>query len=347
MSIASNVIEKNNRLATARNLLRERLTLNGVHWESSDTIFELIARWANVNDELQISFIHPNSCFAGNAVEFGAKVYVYDDNIQEVPVCDVPVTIVINGNVFTVLTGSDGIAVQSFDVGAVGSTVEATVYAGRESDSRSYEAVSFYFAEDSKTVSSYSVVKYPSSATLTSSSYEFDSGYNDYGVKVSKEVASASAIYLIPTDLINGIDATEYGIHMQAKIVVKYGSSSGWACGIGLLANKTLTHYRDTQVIELGAYPGKKGLKYSTADHVIRELDVTSGQLTLNSVWYTFDLYYIEGDVRATIKNGDTTVYSYEGNALAFERAYPFLTIYDYGGQMIFNKVTVEEWDGE
>lgn len=39
----------------------------------------------------------------------------------------------------------------------------------------------------------------------------------DYGVKVSKEVSSTSAIYLIPTDLINGIDATEYGIHMQTK----------------------------------------------------------------------------------------------------------------------------------
>ena len=99
--------------------------------------------------------------------------------------------------------------------------------------------------------------------------------------------------------------------------------------------------------MELGAYPGKKGLRYSTGDHVIRDLNVTSGQLTLNNVWYTFDLYYQDGNVRASIKNGSTTVYSYEGTAITFETAFPFLTIYDYGGQMIFNNVTVEEWDGE
>lgn len=347
MSIASNVIDENNRLTTARTLLREKLTLNNVHWENSDTIFELIARWANTDDDLMIEYIRPNSCFAGNTVEFGAKITVYDSNDDEVAVTGVPVTVTINGEANTVLTDSNGIAVQSFDVGAIGSTVEATVYAGTGSNSWSYEVVSFYFSEDSKTVESYSVVKHPSSATLTSSSYEFNSGYNDYGAKISKEVASASAIYLIPTDLINGIDAGEYGIHMQAKIVVKYGSSSGWACGIGLLANKTLSHYRDSQILELGAYPGKKGLRYSTSDHVIRDLNVTSGQLTLNSVWYTFDLYYKDGNVNATIKNGANVVYSYSGTTLTFETAYPFLTIYDYGGQMIFNNVTVEEWDGE
>lgn len=347
MSIASNVIEENNRLATARSLLREKLTLNNVHWEDSDTIFELLARWANTNDELIIQFIRPNSCFAGNTVEFGAKITIYNDNDDEVGVSNVPVTITINGQTSTVLTDNNGIAKQSVTVGAIGSSVEATVYAGADSNSWSYEAISFYFSEDSKTVDSYTVVKHPSSATLTSRSYEFDSNYNDYGVKVSKDVSSTSAIYLIPTDLINGIDATEYGIHMQAKIVVKYGSSSGWACGIGLLANKSLSHYRDTNILELGAYPGKKGLRYSTSDHVIRDLNVTSGQLTLNSLWYTFDLYYKDGNIKATIKNGSTTVYSYEGTTLTFETAYPFLTIYDYGGQMIFNNVTVEEWDGE
>ena len=347
MSIASNVIEENNRLATARSLLREKLTLNNVHWEDSDTIFELLARWANTNDDLIIGYIRPNSCFAGNTVDFGAKITIYDDNDDEVGVSNVPVTITINGQTRTVLTDNNGIAKQSVTVGAIGSSIEATVYAGTDSNTWSYEAISFYFSEDSKTVDSYTVVKHPSSATLTSRSYEFDSNYNDYGVKVSKEVASTSAIYLIPTDLINGIDATEYGIHMQAKIVVKYGSSSGWACGIGLLANKSLSHYRDTNILELGAYTGKKGLRYSTSDHVIRDLNVTSGQLTLNSLWYTFDLYYKDGNIKATIKNGSTTVYSYEGTTLTFETAYPFLTIYDYGGQMIFNNVTVEEWDGE
>lgn len=331
MSIASNVVEENNRLATARTLLREKLALNNVHYENSDSIFELIARWKNTNDDLIIEYIRPNSCFAGNTVEFGAKITIYDSKDNEVPIQGVPVTVTINGTTCTILTDNNGMAKQSVTVGAIGSTIEATVYAGTDSNSWSYEAISFYFSEDSKTVNSYTVVKHPSSATLTSKSYEFDSGYNDYGAKISKEVASGSAIYLIPTDLINGIDATEYGIHMQAKIVVKYGSSSGWACGIGLLANKSLTHYRDTNILELGAYPGKKGLRYSTSDHVIRDLNVTSGQLTLNNVWYTFDLYYRGGNVKATIKNGTTVVYSYEGTTLTFETTYPFLTIYDYG----------------
>ena len=229
MSIASNVIEENNRLATARTLLREKLALNSVHYEDSDTLSELIVRWANTNDDLIIEYIRPNSCFSGNTVGFGAKITIYDSDDNEVPVSGVPVTIDINGNVSTVLTGNDGMASQSFSVGAIGSEIEVIVYAGTGSHSWSYEAISFYFSEDSKTVNSYTVVKHPSSATLTSKSYEFDSGYNDYGAKISKEIASGSAIYLIPTDLINGIDATEYGIHMQAKIVVKYGSSSGWA----------------------------------------------------------------------------------------------------------------------
>ena len=45
MSIADNVIEENNRLAAARELLMEKLTLNNISYEYSDTLFELIARW--------------------------------------------------------------------------------------------------------------------------------------------------------------------------------------------------------------------------------------------------------------------------------------------------------------
>ena len=45
MSIADNVIEENNRLAAARELLMEKLTLNNISCEDSDTLFELIARW--------------------------------------------------------------------------------------------------------------------------------------------------------------------------------------------------------------------------------------------------------------------------------------------------------------
>ena len=45
MSIADNVIEENNRLAAARELLMEKLTLNNISYGDSDTLFELIARW--------------------------------------------------------------------------------------------------------------------------------------------------------------------------------------------------------------------------------------------------------------------------------------------------------------
>lgn len=48
--------------------------------------------------------------------------------------------------------------------------------------------------------------------------------------------------------------------------------------------------------------PVKKGLRYSTGDHAIRDLNVTSWQLTLNNVWYTFDWYYQNGNVKASIK---------------------------------------------
>ena len=91
MSIASNVIEENNILRAARTLLRKKLTLNNVHYEDSDTISELIARWTNTNDDLIIEYIRPNSCFSGNTVEFGAKITIYDLNDNEVPVSDVPV----------------------------------------------------------------------------------------------------------------------------------------------------------------------------------------------------------------------------------------------------------------
>ena len=58
MSIASNVIETNSRLTTARNLLREKLTANGVQYDESDTIFELLKRWAYTRTaETMTSFI--------------------------------------------------------------------------------------------------------------------------------------------------------------------------------------------------------------------------------------------------------------------------------------------------
>ena len=76
MSIASNVIEENNRLTTARALLREKLTLNNVHWENSDTIFELIARWANTDDDLMIEYIATVHYEGGHFSEDLLKKYI-------------------------------------------------------------------------------------------------------------------------------------------------------------------------------------------------------------------------------------------------------------------------------
>ena len=45
MSIASNVIEMNSRLATARTNLRNKLTQRGVDYKSTDDLFELLKRW--------------------------------------------------------------------------------------------------------------------------------------------------------------------------------------------------------------------------------------------------------------------------------------------------------------
>ena len=75
MSIASNVIEENNRMATARSLLREKLTLNNVHWEDSDTIFELLARWVNTNIRIGFDITRGNVPVATKIIGIGAGMY--------------------------------------------------------------------------------------------------------------------------------------------------------------------------------------------------------------------------------------------------------------------------------
>ena len=116
---------------------------------------------------------------------------------------------------------------------------------------------------------------------------------------------------------------------------------------IALINSKELSHYRDNKILELGAYSAKKGIKYSGTDHVVRDLDTTTGQLTLDSVWYTFELYYDNGYLKATITNGSSTVYSYEGDVsskISLDTFYPAIMIYDYGGAMLFNNVLIEPW---
>ena len=79
-------------------------------------------------------------------------------------------------------------------------------------------------------------------------------------------------------------------------------------------------------------------------------MNVTSGQLNLNSTWYTFELHYDNGYIEAYIKNGSTTVYSYSGtisDKITLDKFYPAMIVYDYGGQMIFNDILMEPWSSE
>ena len=351
MSIASNVILTNNNLTTARDKLRALLTTYGITYYSTDTVFTLTRRlkfiYRNTITQMY-SYPMTNIVVADDAVSISAYVTDTKGNIREGIPVDFFVTVGGITTHYVELSDSNGWALCSFRWGESGEVDAIAIYLnGVEKVSESYEVKRFYFAEDSYDTSSYTVVKYPQSATLTSQSNTFDSNYKDYGIMISKDEDSSSAIYLVPKCLTGGIDATESGIHIQAKLVPKSRSSSGWACGIGLLASTSLTHYRDTKILELGAYPDEKGLKYSSSDHIIRDLNVATGELTLDGVWYTFDLYYKNGVVKATIKDNNTIVYSYNGSSQTFETAYPFLTIYDSGGCMIFKHVVVEEWSEE
>ena len=142
-------------------------------------------------------------------------------------------------------------------------------------------------------------------------------------------------------------DSSKNGIHFSVKMVQKKNSNSGWGDAIALINSKELSHYRDNKILELGAYNAKKGIKYSNTNHVVNELNTTTRQLTLDSVWYTFDMYYDNGYLKATIKNGSTEVYSYEGdvsNIISFDKFYPVIMVYDYGGAMLFDNVIIEPW---
>ena len=177
--------------------------------------------------------------------------------------------------------------------------------------------------------------------------YEYDTGYNDSGLLVSKQTNNTSAVFLIP----KGTPAiTDSGIHFKCGMVQKKTSNQGWGDAICLLNSKELSHARDTKILELGAYAAKKGVRYSTSDHVIRDISVTTGQLTLDSKWYTFEFYCDDGYLEATIKDGSNTVFSYTGDvseSITLDSYYPAFMIYDAGGSMIFNNILIEPWTYE
>ena len=346
MSIAGNVIDENTRLETARTLLREKLTANGIYYSASDSIFQLVRRW-NLK-YADIAFTAPSSSqiYAGAEITVGATV---TDSLNDNPISGMPVTVVSGGRTYDAVTGSDGTASVTLTVGEVGSTFEGTVYAGKASYSWSFEVPAFAafsdYAEYGDT-SDYDIVKYPSSLTHTFEIVEVDSigHYN-----LAKQITSASVVMAIPKVYAGGIDGT-CGIHMSAALRQKKDSSQGWADCIALVNSKSLSHYRDTKILELGAYAGKHGSRYSNSDHVVRDLNVVSSQLTLDSQLYYFDLYYDNGYFKATIRTGPNPSYSYEADIsdkITFDAFYPAVMIYEAGGHVQFESFAVEPWTHE
>ena len=345
MSIASNVIDENTKLATGRTILREKLTAWNIDYNNSDTLFELLRRWRYTDNSLYISIFYPseNECMAGAEVTAGADIV--DDDDQPIP--NMPVKVISGGQTYNLLTNGNGRAEVTLTVGAVGSTFSGTVIAGKESESWEYTNIRLFgMEEDSPNEYMFDIIKYPEDTELTLESSEYDTGYHDYGLLVSKDTNSSSAAFLIPKGT-PAIDASESGIHFKCGMVQKKTSNQGWGDAICLLNSKELSHARDTKILELGAYAAKKGVRYSNSDHTVRDLSTTTGQLTLDSKWYTFEFYYDQGYLEATIKDGSTTVFTYTGDvssSITLDSYYPAFMIYDFGGSMIFNDILIEPW---
>lgn len=347
MSIASNVIEINSRLATARTNLRNKLTQGGVDYKLTDDLFELLKRWPLTYLRGSGYYYNDAELSPGNTTNI--VQYLNGD------VADVPVDFEVNGVRTTIYTNEDGDAIFPLTLPDTPGTVNIKVYIKSQStpDNQIDLDVKYFYFYDywCSDTDKWEIVKYPSDLAINLSTYQWDGSWNDRGMKITKTITSSSCGLLIPNAIPSaGIDASKTGIKFTAKICPQSGSNSGFACGIALVNSKSLSHYRDTKILELGSYAGKKGLKYSNTDHVERDLNVTSGQLNLNSTWYTFELYYDNGYIEAYIKNGSTTVYSYSGtisDKITLDKFYPAMMVYDYGGQMIFNDILMEPWSSD
>ena len=322
MSIASNVILENTRLGTTRTKLRNKLTEYNIWWDNSLTIFELAER-------LMMMFGIPISHTVTSEI------------------------ITPGGFEYSVVLEDAGVPVDWWIVNvpyvqdATGTVVSKV---GRKTAiDINYKCVPFPSFNDygwNCDIYAYDIVKYPSSITHTFNINEID--YTEV-YNLAKDITASSVVMAIPHVYSNGIDGTN-GIHLQADLYQKKDSNQGWGDCIALVNSKSLSHYRDTKILELGAYPGKKGLKYSNTDHVVRDVNVTTGQLTLDSQDYYFDLYYDNGYVKATIKHGSTVDFTYEGNIsdkITFDTFYPAIMIYDAGGHVQFESITVEPWTHE
>ena len=338
MSIASNVILENTKLGNIRTKVRNKLTEYNIWWDNSLTIFELVEKLVlmfgvTILNKVESKVIPPGG--------FEYSVTLEDANV--------PVDWWINGVHTTVKTDSNG--KSAITVSYVKDTTGTVVckVGKKGAININYSCVPFESFSDyawDYNLESYDIVKYP-----TSISHTFDVDEVDYSevYNLSKDVAAGSVVMAIPKVYANGIDATN-GIHISATIYQKKDSNQGWGDAIALVNSKSLSHYRDTKILELGAYPAKKGLKYSGTDHVVRDLDVATGQLTLDTQKYYFDLYYDNGHVKATIRTGPSPLYSYEADIsdkITFDTFYPAVMIYDAGGHIQFESISIEPWTKE
>lgn len=338
MSIASNVILENTKLGDTRTKLRNKLTEYNIWWNNSLTIFELVERLMMLFG-LRILNIVKSTIVPPEGFEY--SVTLEDTGI--------PVDWWINGVHSVVRTDSNGksaITIQ-YVQDATGTVV--CKVGRKEPININYECVPFADFEDyawDMNTGSYDIVKYPSdiSHTFNIGEVSYSEVYN-----LTKDIVAASVVMAIPKVYSSGIDGTN-GIHMEVALYQKKDSNQGWGDGIALVNSKSLSNYRDTKILELGAYPGKRGLKYSTSDHVVRDIDVTNGQLTLDSQLYHFTLYYDNGYVKATIKHGSTTDFTYEGDIsdkITFDTFYPAIMIYEAGGHIQWESVEIEPWTYE
>lgn len=335
MSIASNVVLENTRLGDIRTKIENKLTEYNIWWDNILTIFELAERLVmmygvTVTDTVESNIISKSG--------FEYSVTLQDTNV--------PVDWWIDGVHRVIRTDSNGkSAVNVSYVKNRTGTVICKV-GRKEVINTDYSCVPFVSFSDyasDENVESYDIVKYPSSV-----SYTFNIGDVNYSevYNLTKDVVAGSVVMAIPNVYSDGIEA-DNPIHIEASIYQKKDSNQGWGDAIALINSKSLSHYRDKKILELGAYSGKKGLKYSRTDHVVRDLNVQTGQLTLDSQLYYFDLYYDNGYVKATIMAGPTPLYSYEADIsdkITFDTFYPAVMIYDAGGHIQFESITVEPW---
>ena len=349
MSIAGNVIEENSRLGTVRTNLRNKLTHYGVYWYNSDTIATLVRRIFFIEyPEMPGGGGHPSSgdtVSVGETLTFSISGFEANGGILDLFIND-------NHYIFFNDSGTnvDGTYTVTEDDLTAGSVSFAMYVNGQKFAEGTLPVQLFAFEDKYGEDTDYRVVKYPLDIEHTLSPGEYDSGYNDDGLMVSKETVAASVVMLIPNIFTSPIDGTRTGIHFKAKVVQKKDSNQGWGDAIALVNSNSLSNYRDTKILELGAYPGKKGVKYSNSDHVVHDVSVTTGQLTLDSKWYTFEMYYDSGYLEATIKDGSTNVFSYSGDissSITLDEFYPVFMIYEAGGKIIFNNVVIEPWTKE